>query len=117
MSTGASAEAEDPAPQPEPPLLQDARERIARIEPRRLQTPALAKDAQNADMRFAPIGGRKAPATRGPMTHPAHSRRRIDPQRRVFMIEQQIEIATVDGSMPTFVVHPEGEGPFPLSWS
>jgi carboxymethylenebutenolidase len=30
------------------------------------------------------------------------------------MIEQQIEIATVDGSMPTFVVHPEGEGPVPV---
>ena len=30
------------------------------------------------------------------------------------MQEQQIEVATPDGRMPTFIAHPEGEGPFPV---
>lgn len=30
------------------------------------------------------------------------------------MVEQQIEVVTPDGSMPTFIVHPEREGPFPV---
>jgi carboxymethylenebutenolidase len=30
------------------------------------------------------------------------------------MIEQQIDVKTQDGAMPTFIVHPEREGPFPV---
>jgi carboxymethylenebutenolidase len=30
------------------------------------------------------------------------------------MIEQQIDVTTPDGAMPTFIVHPEREGPFPI---
>ena len=30
------------------------------------------------------------------------------------MQEQQIEVATPDGRMPTFMAHPDGEGPFPV---
>ncbi len=30
------------------------------------------------------------------------------------MIEHSIEVATPDGRMPTFVVHPDGDGPFPV---
>ena len=30
------------------------------------------------------------------------------------MIEQQVDVATPDGRMPTFIVHPEREGPFPV---
>ena len=30
------------------------------------------------------------------------------------MIEQQIDIATADGAMNSFVVHPEEGGPFPV---
>ena len=30
------------------------------------------------------------------------------------MQEQQIEVATPDGRMPTFIAHPDGEGPFPV---
>ncbi len=30
------------------------------------------------------------------------------------MIEQQVEVGTPDGRMPTFIVHPDGEGPFPV---
>lgn len=30
------------------------------------------------------------------------------------MIEREIDIATADGAMNTFVTHPEGSGPFPL---
>ncbi len=30
------------------------------------------------------------------------------------MIEQQIDVATPDGQMPTFIVHPERDGPFPV---
>ena len=29
------------------------------------------------------------------------------------MQEQKIEVATPDGRMPTFIAHPDGEGPFP----
>ena len=30
------------------------------------------------------------------------------------MVEQQIDVATPDGRMPTFIFHPEREGPFPV---
>ncbi len=30
------------------------------------------------------------------------------------MIEQQVDVATQDGQMPTFIVHPERDGPFPV---
>src|SRR5271170_3121662 len=31
------------------------------------------------------------------------------------MIEKEIQVQTADGTMTTFVVHPEGEGPFPVA--
>src|SRR5437667_12469149 len=31
------------------------------------------------------------------------------------MAEKEIRVRTADGEMPTFVVHPEGGGPFPVA--
>ena len=30
------------------------------------------------------------------------------------MIEEQVQVATTDGRMPTFIVHPKSDGPFPV---
>ncbi len=30
------------------------------------------------------------------------------------MIEAQVEVATTDGRMPTFIAHPESDGPAPI---
>jgi dienelactone hydrolase len=31
------------------------------------------------------------------------------------MIEKEIQVHTADGTMPTFVVHPDGEDSFPVA--